>query len=194
MLGLTQPLSQSGARTGALDTNAERAFEAIFLEHYDRVFRILLRLLGDAAHAEELANEVFWRLSRQPQSRLFDSSVAGWLYKTAAHAGIDALRASAHRKHYEQAAAREAHHAGSSETGALGTVLREENRRAVQRTLVSMKPAQAQILLLRANGSSYKELAAAMGVAVSSVGTLLNRAEEEFRKRYLKLTRHKENV
>ncbi|MBV8549950.1 MAG: sigma-70 family RNA polymerase sigma factor [Acidobacteriaceae bacterium] len=193
----TERLNQAVMRTTQIRGvgAADSAFEAIFLDHYERVLGILLRLVGNLAQAEELANEVFWRLYRQPASWLLTSNVGGWLYRTATHAGIDALRASAHRKYYEKAAALDARHSKSRENGPLNDVLREEDRRRVQQVLSCMKPAQAQLLLMRASGSSYKELAAAFGIATGGVGTLLNRAEAEFRKRYLKLTgQKKENV
>ena len=66
-------------------------------------------------------------------------------------------------------------------------VLREEERLRVQRTLSGMKPAWAQLLLLRSGGCFYNELAATLRVRTGSVGTLLNRAEADFRKRYLAL-------
>jgi DNA-directed RNA polymerase specialized sigma24 family protein len=50
-----------------------------------------------------------------------------------------------------------------------------------------MKVAQAQLLFLRAEGFSYKELAEAVGVEASSVGTLLVRAEAAFAGRYREL-------
>ena len=53
--------------------------------------------------------------------------------------------------------------------------------------LASIKPASAQLLILRTSGFSYKELAAALDVKMSGIGTMLNRAEEEFRNRYLAL-------
>jgi RNA polymerase sigma-70 factor (ECF subfamily) len=169
-------------------------FEAIFLEHYARVLGVLVRVVGNRSHAEELANEVFWRLSRQPASWLLANDVGGWLYRTAVHAGIDALRASTHRKRYETAAALHAGNSAVSETGALHELLREEQRIVVRQVLGAMKPVQAQILLMRADGLSYKELAETLQLAVSGIGTLLNRAEAEFRKRYLRLTGHKEDV
>ena len=43
---------------------------------------------------------------------------------------------------------------------------------------------QAQLLILRSSGQSYQEIAASLGVSVTSIGTLLNRAEAEFEKRY----------
>lgn len=169
-------------------------FEAIFLEHYPRVLGVLVRVVGNRSHAEELANEVFWKLSRRPASWLLANNVGAWLYRTAIHAGIDALRASTHRVRHENAAAFEAGHAGPSDTEPLDDLLREEQRVTVQRVLASMKPAQAQLLLMRADGFSYKELAETFQLAVGGIGTLLNRAEAEFRKRYLKLTAGKEHI
>ena len=183
-LGAADDLSPSAARMvhARRSGEAEAEFEAVFLEHYGRVLRILVRLTGNRAQAEELANEVFWRLSRKGSSWLVSSNVGGWLYRAAMHAGIDALRASAKRSRYEQKASRETEARG----GALDELLREEQRRTVRRALASMKPARGQMLLLRADGASYQEIAEALEVAPGSVGTLLNRAEDEFRKRYLR--------
>ena len=173
-------------------SNSSTEFETVFLAHYAQVLGLLTRLVGNRGQAEELANEVFWRLSREPHELLFADNVAGWLCRTATHVGIDAIRKSSRRKHYETAAALEGERDGGG--GPLEDVLRRENRGSVQAVLSSMKPAQAQLLLMRAGGASYKELSAALGVAAGGVGTLLNRAEAEFRKRYLKITRNKEKL
>jgi RNA polymerase sigma-70 factor (ECF subfamily) len=47
-----------------------------------------------------------------------------------------------------------------------------------------MKPRSAMLLLLRQSGLSYREIASALEIAPGSVGTLLARAEKEFRKKY----------
>lgn len=173
---------------------ADSEFEALFLEHYPRVLGVLSRVVGNRSQAEELANEVFWKLSRQPASWLLTNHVGGWLYRTAVRAGIDALRASTHRRRHENAAALQTGRIGASETEALDELLREEQRARVRRVLGSMKPAQAQLLLMRADGLSYKELAETLQLAVGGIGTLLNRAEAEFRKRYLKVTGKMEDL
>ena len=169
-------------------SSAQPYFEAVFLGHYGRVLRILMRLMGDRTQAEDLANEVFWKLSRQPEHWLRTNNVGGWLYRAATHAGIDGLRAASHRKEYERAAAMQARHDEPEGSGPLGEMLREEERRVIRSALKKMKPAQAQLLLMRADGASYKELAEACNVAITGVGTLLNRAEAEFRKHYCKLS------
>jgi len=169
----------------------EADFRAVFLQHYARIVAILVRLLGDRSPAEEVANDAFWRLYRQPALQI-DGNVSGWLYRTATNLGIDALRAAGRRRQHEAAAGRTMEEATS--TDPLDDLLREEKRRQVRAVLASIRPAQAQLLILRASGLSYKELAEALDVKVSGIGTMLNRAEEEFRNRYLALYPNQEEI
>ena len=168
----------------------ETEFEAVFLEHYSRIVSVLLRLLGDRTRAEELANDVFWKLYRIP-GREVDCRVGGWLYRTATNLGIDALRAAARRSKYEGAAARSPQATTSSP---LDDVVRAEQRRRVRAALAAIKPAQAQILILRASGFSYKELAETLEAKPGGIGTMLSRAQAEFRRVYLELHRPEEEL
>jgi len=169
----------------------EAEFRGVFLQHYSRIVTILIRLLGDRARAEEMANDAFWRLYRQPALQV-DGNIGGWLYRTATNLGIDALRASGRRRQYEEAAGRASD--GAKTGSPLEDLMREEKCNRVRAVLSLIKPAQAQLLILRSSGLSYKELAEALNVKVTSVGTLLNRAEEEFRNRYLALHPNEEEL
>jgi RNA polymerase sigma-70 factor, ECF subfamily len=169
----------------------EAEFRAVFLQHYARIVAILMRLLGDLSHSEEVANDAFWRLYRQPALQV-DGNVGGWLYRTATNLGIDALRASGRRRQYEEAAG--SARGGGGDGGPLDDLLREEKCRRVRAVLASIKPTQAQLLILRSSGLSYKELAEALNVKMSGIGTMLNRAEEEFRNRYLALHPNEEEI
>jgi RNA polymerase sigma factor (sigma-70 family) len=169
----------------------EAEFRAVFLQHYARMVAILVRLLGDLSHAEEVASDALWRLYRQPALQV-DGNVGGWLYRTATNLGIDALRASRRRRQYEEAAGAAENEGGAG--GPLADLLREEQCRRVRAVLASIKPSQAQLLILRSSGFSYKELAEALNVKMSGIGTMLNRAEEEFRNRYLALHPNEEEL
>jgi len=169
----------------------EADFRAVFQQHYARIVNILARFLGDRGHADEVANDVFWRLYRQPALQT-DGNVGGWLYRTATNLGIDALRMSGRRRQREEAAGRIAQE--NTQDGPLDDLLRQETCRRVRQVLSLLKPAQAQLLILRSAGLSYHEIAAALEVKATGVGTMLNRAEEAFRDRYISLHPNEEEL
>ena len=168
-------------------------FEALFVNHYPRIVAILRRIVGDHGRAEDLASEVFLKLYLQPLSQDSHANVGGWLYRTATNLGIDALRAAARRNNLEQAAARDSNRNGIAENS-FEQIVRSERAQRVRAVLAVMKPAQAQLLLLRASGHSYKELSSALEIEPGSVGTLLVRAETAFEQRYRELFGSEEDL
>ena len=166
-------------------------FESLFVKYYPRVMSVLYRLLGDRGLAEELANDVFWKLHRQPWLAESDGNLGGWLCRTATNLGIDHLRAATRRRHHEEAAGRQAAASGAS-PDPLADVLRAERAGRVRAVLAKLKPAHAQILILRASGLSYKELADSLGVKLGTVGTMLVRAENAFQKRFRRMYANEE--
>lgn len=159
----------------------EAGFDALFRAHYPRVVGLLTRITGDRAQAEELAADVFCKLARLGAPGRDDP--APWLYRVASNAGLDALRSNSRRRRREETAAAERFR-GDAPSTALDAVLREERCARVREILAGLKPRDAQLLMLRAEGLAYKELADALGIHAASVGTLLARAEAEFERRY----------
>jgi len=186
----SEGLASTGFQTRESDvtdkTSADETFEELFLNYYGRIVAALWRLLGDRSQAEELTNEAFLKLYRKPLAEVSYGNTPGWLYRTAMNLGIDALRAAARRKKYEQVAAVDAARCQQSED-AYKQVLRAQRQQRVRNVLADLNPSHAQVLVLRAGGHSYKEVAAALGVSRGSVGTMLIRAEAAFEKRYREL-------
>jgi RNA polymerase sigma-70 factor, ECF subfamily len=168
-------------------------FETLFVRHYPQVVGILRRIVGDHGRAEDLASEAFIKLYRRPLAQDSDSNVGGWLYRTATNLGIDALRAAARRNGFEQAAARESNQEKTADNG-FDRIVRSERAQRVRTVLAEIKPAQAQLVFLRASGHSYKELSAALGLEPTSVGSLLVRAEVAFEQRYRELFGSEEDI
>jgi RNA polymerase sigma-70 factor (ECF subfamily) len=163
-------------------------FEAVFTSHWSRVYGLLFRLVGEHAEAEDLALEVFWRYYQRPPAEQDPRKLGGWLYRVALRLGYNALRAQRRRQHYEESAGRlellEIHR-----LDAEGQFEQAERCQQVRRVLAKMKPRAAQILILRYAGCSYAEIASTLEVAPGSVGTMLNRAEAEFQKRFEQVER-----
>ena len=165
------------------DNRIAALVEALFREHYSRIAGMLTRLTGDRAHSEEIAADVLHKLSQRPALLERGDELAAWIYRVATNAGLDALRTNARRRRRESAAGWQGIHAAAAPS-ALDGMLAEERRERVRAVLGALKPREAQLLLLRSSGLAYRELARALGIEPSSVGTLLARAEAEFERRF----------
>jgi RNA polymerase sigma-70 factor, ECF subfamily len=154
-------------------------FEAFFHAHYQRIARAIGRVVGDHARAEELAVEAFWKLWRNPTAQ--GEKAGGWVYRTAVRLALNELRRHARSARYELLSVPGPQSPTPEEAHAAA-----EQREQVRRVLAALDPRQAELLLLRSNGLRYGELAAAIDVNPASVGTLIGRAQQAFRKEYLK--------
>jgi RNA polymerase sigma-70 factor (ECF subfamily) len=158
-------------------------FEAVFRREYPRVAGMLARLTGDRGQAEEIAADVFCKLSRRSPRPHDGDGLTAWIYRVAINAGLDAVRANARRHRHEHAAGAEALRVAAP-ADALDDLLRRERGTRVRAVLAALKPREAQLLLLRSSGMAYREVAAALGIQPGSVGTLLARAEQEFERKF----------
>jgi len=158
-------------------------FEALFSEHWARVFRLLYRLVGDPAEAEDLALETFLRLYQRYPPRENGFNFAGWLHRVATNLGLHSIRSWKRRERYELAAGKYALEEAPEDQPAE-ILAQEEERRLVRLALSKMNERQSQLLILRYSGLAYKEIAMALDLAPTSIGPLLLRAEREFAKQY----------
>jgi RNA polymerase sigma factor (sigma-70 family) len=158
----------------------EAEFEAIFREHYQRIVRVIRRVLQRDSEAEEVCAEVFFRLYRSGPGVAAGGLVGGWLYRTATRASFDALRADRRRGVEEQLDGSGSVDAEDSTESPLTLLLRQESIVEVREALAKLKVEKAQLLLLRHSGLSYREIADALQLGVNSVGQQLARAEAEF--------------
>jgi RNA polymerase sigma-70 factor (ECF subfamily) len=158
-------------------TDAE-SFEALFTAEYARVAGIANRVLADPHEAEDVAQEVFIDFHRLHSASA--QYAPAWLHRAAAHAALNRLRGARRRQKRELAQAAEESSAQAIDPAKQVEV--NEDRRRVRQALARMAPKPASVLVLRASGLSYAEVAQALGVGIGQVGTLLRRAEIALRK------------
>jgi RNA polymerase sigma-70 factor (ECF subfamily) len=154
-------------------------FETFFHVHYERIARAVARVVRDPARAEEIAAEAFWKLWRNPKLAQGGQAV-GWLYRTAVRMAIDELRKDARRIRNESRQVNRQSAKTPEEAHAAA-----EERDRVRLVLASLDARQAELLLLRSNDLSYAEVATALDLNPASVGTLISRAQQAFRKEYV---------
>jgi RNA polymerase sigma-70 factor (ECF subfamily) len=160
-------------------------FDRLFFSYWERVVLRLAHILGDWDEAEDLALETFIRLYHRPPKD--GANLAAWLYRVATNLGLNALRARKRRSQYENLAGVQVLEDDHRQDPAIIAESRLERER-VRQVLSAMKPRSAELLILRYSGLSYAEVAATLGVAPSSIGALLARAETEFEQLYEKAT------
>jgi RNA polymerase sigma factor (sigma-70 family) len=150
-------------------------FDSIFDQHYPPLVRYCHRLTGDGDVAEDIAQESL--------VRMFDRSVTGteagmkaWLFKTATHLVRDRYRVETNR---DRLLTQHPVRPTAPESPVI-RLERSEARAHARAALDALAPRDREILLMRYAGFSYKEIAEAIDVAATSVGTLLARAERRF--------------
>jgi RNA polymerase sigma-70 factor (ECF subfamily) len=155
----------------------EPRFRAVFERHYPTVVRALQRVTGDDAEAEDLAQETFVSLGwhRFPAGKAHN--LRAWLLRSAINRAFIARRGRLRREGREAAA-------GLQIVGDRPAPDAHRVRQRVRAVLLDLDERACQLLVLRAVGLSYGELAEVVDVAPSSVGTLLARAHRAFADAY----------
>lgn len=150
-------------------------FDQTFDELYPPLVRYCQRLTGDRDAAEDTAQEAL--------VRLFTHAVEGpipalrvWLFKTATHLVRDRYRVEENRRRLLEA---NPVTPGATEDPER-SLERASDRERARRALDRLPERDREMLLMRHEGFSYKEIAEVVNVAATSVGTLLARAERRF--------------
>lgn len=143
--------------------------EAAYRKYREEMLRYFYRLTGDAALAEDLAHEAFARLLASPGEK---EDVRAWLYTVGRNLVRDRARTRENRRAFGPKA--------SLDPSALPVPDEAfERRRAVEltrRALGQLRPRDAQLLIMRHEGYSRREIGHALGLSENSVSTLAARA------------------
>lgn len=151
----------------------------LFEAHYAFVAKLAASITGDPSRAEELAVDAFLRWERaggnHPEPR-------AWLCRVAIRLALDDVRRR------QRAARRSSWLRDLLRPAPTPAELYEslDRRQRVTSILARLKPRDAELLLLRADGLSYEELAGELRLRPASVGQMLARAQDSFRKEYVK--------
>jgi RNA polymerase sigma factor (sigma-70 family) len=160
------------------ESSFEGDFRAAFTTRFPELIRYLYRLSGDAALASDIAQETFVRLYQRGE---MPGDARAWLVTVAHNLFRDERRRAGRRRHL--LAQRDPAHTMGDEPPAPDAALEcDERRQAVQAALNQLSERDRRLLLLRHEGYSYRELAAALSLVDASVGTLLARARSTFRR------------
>jgi RNA polymerase sigma-70 factor (ECF subfamily) len=170
----------------------ERAFNELVRAYERRVFALVLRMLGDRAEAEDLAQEVFVQVFKAIGSFRGDSKLSTWIYRIAVnlcknrskylrvrHTGEqDELEAVAERVPLGEATRANVAHVSRPDE-ALGG---KQVEQIVQRAILAIDPEFRECLVLRdVEEMSYEDIGEVTGLPPGTVKSRIHRARAMLR-------------
>lgn len=144
----------------------------LFEEHYEVLFRYLVRLTGDRDLAADAAQEAFVRLV---EKRPDGAQVRGWLFRVATNVIRDESRVRRRRVELLKEAPDRAPVADAPLDPEQELLLLEK-RTMVRGALDALNLKDRTVLLMREQGFSHQEIAEAVGTTTKSVGSMISRA------------------
>lgn len=163
-----------------MDPIENETFRNLFYTHYPSVLRKLTALLRDEAAAEDMAQEVFLRLYRNPPDR--PEVVGAWLHRVLTRIAYDAIDRNQRERRLLEKQGRHVQLEGTREYAADEELLRRMDREEVREWLDLLPERDRQVLMLRYSGYSYAEIAEQLKVNPPLVGTLLHRAQSKLKR------------
>ena len=162
------------ARAQAGDVSA---FERLSSAYADRLFMLLLRLLGDRGEAEDVAQEVMLRAWRGIARFQGQSSYFTWLYRIAVNEANRALEKKARRPAAVSIGAQELQLPASPAYDPSRQAENSELRRVLGQALAELPPALRTAIVLRdVEGLSTQEAAEIAGVSQAAFKSRLHQA------------------
>jgi RNA polymerase sigma-70 factor (ECF subfamily) len=154
---------------------SESAFEQIVGRYQRPVLGFLYRLTGDAALAEDLAQDTFLKAFRSLSAFDVSRRLSSWLLRIAHNTAIDALR-----KRRPPSTPSEAVALLAVAPPQPDPVEREALGRALQAALTALRPDQRAAVALRyGEGLSFAEIAQILGVPEATARSHVHRARRE---------------
>ena len=150
--------------------------QEVHAAHHASLFRYLNRLSGDPDLAADLVQEAFVRLYQRGS---LPDRPDRWLVTVALNLFRNERSMAGRRRDLRRERARDI--APARLPSPVERVESEEVRARVRAALDRLPSRDRELLLLRAEGYGYRDLAAMLELREASVGTFLSRAKRAFR-------------
>lgn len=164
----------------------EAAFNELVRLYQARVFSVVVRMIGDRAEAEDIAQEVFIAIFKSIESFRGESKFSTWIFRIATNHCRNRIkylgrRARGSHDEFDAVASRSALDSATQTTSLISRpdTLLEESRMfsLVQRALETLDEEHRELVVLRdVEGLPYEEIQEITGLAEGTVKSRLHRA------------------
>jgi RNA polymerase sigma-70 factor (ECF subfamily) len=162
----------------------EEAFNEVVRQYGDRVFNLVLRMVGSRAEAEDIAQEVFVTVFKSIDSFRSEAKLSTWLLRIAANHAKNRIKYLARRREHEPGGSDSADLADEGRAPAQShirgpDVLLEaaETEDIMQQAIATLEEDQRLLVVLRdVEELSYEEIVEITGLPEGTVKSRLHRA------------------
>ncbi len=163
------------------------AFRALFERHKHRVYSIALRYSGDAAVAEDIAQETFLKLFVGIRGFRGDSGFHAWLYRLVVNSCLDQRRKSRRLAPLlDEALAL----LPSTEMSAFDEAARAERSAHLRAVVANLPDDQRMLLVLRyTQGLQFDEIATILDTTHGTIASRLSRIHRTLERRLARFSR-----
>ena len=169
--------------------NGEIDFKEVYEEFQPRILHYLSRLT-DHHEAEDMAQEVFEKVSRALKGFKGESSLSTWLYRIATNTALDRLRTPSFNRSLERSAPEESFQVEDRDvwTGERKAphdqgLIRKEMSECIRSFIEKLSPDYKSVMVLsELEGFKNKEIADILQVSLDTVKIRLHRARASLKK------------
>lgn len=159
----------------ALEGNTA-AFERLYRKHCGRVYALCLRMTGDAALAEELAQDAFVRAWEKLDTFKGNSQFSTWLYRLTVNVVLTALRSRGRRMQREVAVEELPEQPAGAALASPGTM------EDIEKAIAQLPQGARNVFVLHdVEGYRHEEIASITGTATGTCKAQLHRARRLLR-------------
>jgi len=178
------------------------SFDTLVAPHEGRLYRVLLRMVGSDADAQDVLQESLFKAFEKIASFRAESAFGTWLHRIGVNQalmwlrkkGSDPMRVADDALRFDWTDA----HAGPIEDWSAsveGGALRAEARQILSRALSDLPEIDRAVVMLKdAEGLSHEEIAEATGLSVVAARSRLHRARLVLRERLSEYFRDRDAV
>lgn len=172
-------------------TDHEVVVQSIYRTFHPRIVRYLTRLVGEQ-EAEDLAQEVFIKVSQALKNFRGESQLSSWIYRIATNAALDRLRSPKFQRMAEKRSFRDStaedeqnedDRAVKKESSIEQELIREEMNECIRKFIEKLPQTYRAVLTLsELEELKNTEIAEVLGITLDTVKIRLHRARSKLRK------------
>ena len=176
----------------AMDDDRRLSFEEIHKKYQDKIFNLILRIVGDRTDAEDLTQTTFINAYVAWGRFRGEARVSTWLYQIAVNNCKNRFKQRDRQREREPISLDNSIETDSGELtrevadwrdAPERVLLDQELAQQIRRAVEALPPEYRTVLILQQEDLSYEDIARITGLTVQAVKTRLHRARNRVRQR-----------